>query len=74
MTPSAGNFLLFHCADENERVALDQALRGAGIILRPVANYGLPAALRATIGIEEENRRMVEVLERFVANRQASKV
>jgi histidinol-phosphate aminotransferase len=74
VTPSAGNFLLFHCADENERVALDQALRGAGIILRPVANYGLPAALRATIGIEGENRRMVEVMERFVANRQASKV
>ena len=74
VTPSAGNFLLFHCADENERVALDQALRGAGIILRPVANYGLPAALRATIGIEDENRRMVDVLERFVAKRQAPKV
>ena len=69
VTPSGGNFVLFHCTDESERVALDQALRKAGIILRPVANYGLPAALRATIGQEQENRRMVDVLEKFAPSR-----
>ncbi len=69
VTPSAGNFVLMHFSDEAGRVAADATLREAGIIVRPVANYGLPAALRVTIGLEEENRRMIEVFERIAAAR-----
>jgi histidinol-phosphate aminotransferase len=69
VTPSAGNFVLVHFADESTRVAADNCLRETGIIVRPVANYGLPAALRITIGLEDENRRLVAALEGFIASR-----
>ena len=33
------------------------------MIVRPVANYGLPEWLRVTIGTEPENARFLEALE-----------
>jgi len=33
-----------------------------GIIVRPVANYGLPEHLRVTVGLPEENARFLEAL------------
>ena len=50
--PSEGNFLLARFADEAEAKSADAALRGAGIIVRHVASYGLPHCLRITIGDE----------------------
>ncbi|MGB8276211.1 MAG: histidinol-phosphate transaminase, partial [Alphaproteobacteria bacterium] len=41
-------------------------LRGQGIILRRVDNYGLPECLRATIGCEDEMRALVAALEKFL--------
>jgi len=37
----------------------------AGVIVRPVANYGLPAYLRITVGTAEETRRLVQTLAQF---------
>ena len=34
----------------------------AGVIVRPVANYGLPDWLRVTVGLPEENRRFLDAL------------
>ena len=33
-----------------------------GVIVRPVANYGLPQWLRVTIGLPEENDRFIAAL------------
>jgi histidinol-phosphate aminotransferase len=35
---------------------------GQGVIVRPVANYGLPEHLRVTIGLPQENQRLLEAL------------
>jgi histidinol-phosphate aminotransferase len=44
-----------------------QRLLALGVIVRPVASYGMPDHLRVTIGTETENARFLESLERAVA-------
>lgn len=69
VTPSAGNFLLVHFpSDEahNARAA-DQHLQDNGFVLRRMDSYGLPQALRLTVGSEEANRRLAAVLKDFLA-------
>ncbi|MEL7450455.1 MAG: histidinol-phosphate transaminase [Pseudomonadota bacterium] len=65
VSPSLGNFLLVHFADEAQSQAADSLLRANGIIVRPVANYGLGQCLRVTVGLEHENRQMIDVLEKL---------
>jgi histidinol-phosphate aminotransferase len=58
--PSAGNFLL---ADTGGPAAPWYAgLLRAGVIVRPVANYGLPHHLRISIGLPDENERLLRAL------------
>jgi histidinol-phosphate aminotransferase len=57
--PSHGNFLLIHVADAG---AVYQSLLRQGVIVRPVANYGLPEYLRVTVGLPAENRRFLDAL------------
>jgi histidinol-phosphate aminotransferase len=68
VTPSVGNFLLIHFPAEPVRSAnaADDFLKARGIILRRVAAYGLPGALRMTIGTEDDNRRVVAALQQFM--------
>ena len=70
VTPSIGNFVLLHFPAGQEAhksaAAADAFLKGRGIILRPVAAYGLPNALRMTLGTEEENRAAVAALAQFM--------
>lgn len=47
---SAANFVLARFRDQAEAEAADRALRDRGIIVRRVAGYGLPQALRITVG------------------------
>lgn len=62
--PSAGNFI---CVNFNrEAMPINDALLREGIIVRPVANYGLPDYLRITIGSESENHRFVEALKKIL--------
>ena len=54
--PSAGNFILFQAGDDDDAGArVNVALLRRGVIVRPVANYGLPRWLRVSIGTESEN-------------------
>lgn len=70
VTPSIGNFVLMRFpGGAEEAVAADAYLRERGLILRQVAAYGLPEALRATIGLEDENRAVVAALKEFMARR-----
>jgi histidinol-phosphate aminotransferase len=68
VTPSAANFLLVHFPKEKGKTAADadNFLTGRGLILRRLENYGLPGALRLTVGSEEANRLVVEALRDFV--------
>jgi histidinol-phosphate aminotransferase len=59
--PSAGNFLMLH-AGANARERYDALLR-AGIIVRPVGNYGLPEHLRVTVGTVEQDDRFLNAWE-----------
>ena len=57
--PSQGNFLLIHVGAAG---AVYEALLRQGVIVRPVANYGLPEHLRVTVGLPEENARFLSAL------------
>lgn len=57
--PSYGNFVLVRVG-EASRVYHELLKRG--VIVRPVANYGLPEWLRVTIGLPQENQRFVQAL------------
>ena len=41
-------------------------LASRGLIVRGVANYGLPGHLRITLGLEEHNRALVAALAEFL--------
>jgi histidinol-phosphate aminotransferase len=58
--PSKGNFVLVDCARPSGEVY--EALLRQGVIVRPVAGYGLPTQLRITIGTEAENARLLSAL------------
>jgi histidinol-phosphate aminotransferase len=66
VTPSAGNFVLMHFPAAKSWVAADAFLKARGIILRPVGAYGIPNALRLTIGTEDDNRTVVSALTEFM--------
>lgn len=57
--PSWGNFLLVKVGDA---AAVNDAMLRAGVIVRPVANYGLPEWLRISVGLPEENAACLKAL------------
>ncbi len=59
--PSHGNFVTFKAPGAAE---VNQKLLNQGVIVRPIAGYGLPDWLRVTIGTEPDNARFLEVLEK----------
>ena len=59
--PSRGNFIAVDFA--RDAAPINQALLQAGVIVRPVAGYGMPTFLRVSIGTEQENARFLEALE-----------
>jgi histidinol-phosphate aminotransferase len=67
--PSRANFILVEFSD-SARV-YEQLLK-LGMIVRPMASFGLEQALRITIGTPEENARLVEAL-RTVLGREAAR-
>jgi histidinol-phosphate aminotransferase len=58
--PSFGNFVSFKVGDG---AAIFRRLLKMGVIVRPIASYGMPAYLRVTIGLESENARFLSALE-----------
>ena len=58
---SHGNFLTFKVGDAAN---INQKLLHDGVIVRPLAAYGLPEHLRVTIGREHENARFLAALEK----------
>ena len=68
ITPSVANFVLIHFPDEHGRRAedADRFLLQRGFVLRRVAGYDLPNALRMTIGSSDANRGVIEALAEFM--------
>jgi histidinol-phosphate aminotransferase len=61
--PSYGNFITFKVRDA---AGVNRRLLKLGVIVRPLAGYGMPDHLRVTIGREHENARFLEALEAAV--------
>lgn len=61
--PSRGNFIAFKVGAGAD---IYQKLLRAGIIVRPIANYGMPEWLRVSIGLASENALFLEVLGKIV--------
>jgi histidinol-phosphate aminotransferase len=59
--PSHGNFVTFEVKDG---AAVNGKLLQQGVIVRPIGGYGLPNHLRVTIGLETENARFLDALEK----------
>lgn len=58
--PSAGNFIAVDVGDNAG--AVYQGLLAKGVIVRPVAGYGMPRHLRISVGLETENARCLDAL------------
>ena len=58
--PSRANFLTVRIGPEADRVY--RALLAQGVIVRPIAGYGLPEHLRVTVGLPEHNDRFLAAL------------
>jgi histidinol-phosphate aminotransferase len=57
--PSFGNFV---SVDVGDGAAMFQFLLQQGVIVRPVAGYGMPRHLRVTVGLPHENERFLSAL------------
>ena len=62
--PSAGNFLLMHVG--SDALKRFDALLRAGVIVRPVMNYGLSEHLRVTLGLREQNDRFLAAWQKIL--------
>jgi histidinol-phosphate aminotransferase len=70
VTPSVANFILVHFPKAGPTAAeADAHLLSEGIVVRRVAGYGLPDALRITIGSEDACRAVVAALSAFLEKR-----
>ncbi len=63
--PSVGNFITVDM--KTDAMPIYQALLHEGVIVRPVANYGMPQHLRISIGLPEENQRCLDALNKVLS-------
>ena len=64
--PSYANFVTVEiprAGKQSQAGAAFQKLLRQGVIVRPLANYGMPDHLRVTVGLARENARFLEALE-----------
>ena len=57
--PSSGNFVTVKVGDA---AGVNRRLLEQGVIVRPIAGYGMPEWLRVSIGLESENARFIDAL------------
>jgi histidinol-phosphate aminotransferase len=63
--PSKGNFLL---AKVGDAARVNTELLKRGVIVRPVAAYGLPQFLRVSVGLAGQNARFLDALSVVLAS------
>jgi histidinol-phosphate aminotransferase len=64
--PSKGNFITVDF--KQPALPIYDALLHKGIIVRPIAGYGMPNHLRISIGLPEENQAFIDALTEILAN------
>jgi len=67
VAPSAANFVLVDLG--RPAASVSDALQRAGIIVRPIANYGLPNHLRISTGTAAQNERLLAAMTSALAAR-----
>ena len=63
--PSQTNFLLVDFG--RDAAPIEAGLVARGVVPRPMAGYGLPTCLRLTVGVRDENRRLLQALDEVLA-------
>lgn len=61
--PSETNFLMF--LPGQDPMELNKRLLQEGVIIRPLAGFGVPEAIRVTVGFEEDNDFFIEKLKKI---------
>ena len=64
--PTEANFYLVVFKSESEALQLFNDLLRRGVIVRPLAAFGLPACLRITVGTEDQNRILISALKELL--------
>lgn len=64
--PTSANFILVLFADETQAQRCADFLKRRGIVLRPMKPFGLPQALRISIGLEDENAAAIDALRGYL--------
>jgi len=64
--PTWGNFIYFEVAEAAREVAA--RLQAEGIIVRPLTAWGIPNAIRVTIGTREQNQLFISALQRCLSH------
>jgi histidinol-phosphate aminotransferase len=65
---SEANFVMVPLESAGAAQALTQSLVERGVIIRPLASFGLPRCVRITIGTDEENSFLLETLREAMVN------
>lgn len=67
VVPSGANFVMIVLPSAELAARLDEEMLRQGVILRPLAAFGLPNCLRISTGAMEQNERCVEALRKAMA-------
>jgi histidinol-phosphate aminotransferase len=65
--PSTANFLLVDLGTPERALELNAALLRRGVIVRPARAFGAPSCLRVTIGLPEQNARLLTAMAESLA-------
>jgi len=66
VVPSEANFVMLVMADAEEAKGLTQGLLEQGIIIRPLAAFGLPSCVRISTGRTEDTARCIESMKKVL--------
>jgi histidinol-phosphate aminotransferase len=66
VVPSDANFVMVVLSSAEQATQLTRDLLMQGIIIRPLASFGLPNCIRISTGTDEENQRCVEAVTHLV--------
>ncbi len=66
IVPSEANFIMIVLSDTQEAQRVTQGLLQEGIIIRPLAAFGLSNCVRISTGNDDENQRCVEAMKKLV--------
>jgi histidinol-phosphate aminotransferase len=65
VVPSEANFVMVVLPDAERAAQLTQELLKQGIIIRPLASFGLPNCVRISTGTAEDNQRCVDAIQKI---------